>query len=130
MELNELTAEQLQAQNPALLSQIREAAVTQERERLSDIDALTIPGYEAMAEEAKRKGTSAMDFQKQIVTAMKQKGSNFLTARQEETAPAQDIAGGAAQSSGKTEQEELDAYAKEMAGYAMSYSGRGDGSMF
>lgn len=130
MEIAELTAEQLAAQNPALLAQVQQNAVQAERERLNDIDALTEPGYEEMAAQAKANGTSAMDFHKQIVAAMKQKGSNFLTARQEETAPAQNIAGGAAQSSGKTEQEELDAYAKEMAGYAMSYSGRGDGSMF
>lgn len=130
MEIAELTAEQLAAQNPALLAQVQQNAVQAERERLNDIDALTEPGYEEMAAQAKANGTSAMDFHKQIVAAMKQKGSNFLTARQEETAPAQSIAGGAAQSSGKTEQEELDAYAKEMAGYAMSYSGRGDGSMF
>lgn len=130
MEIAELTAEQLQAQNPALLSEIQQSAVQAERERLSDIDALTVPGYEALADEAKKKGTSAMEFQKQIVAAMKQKGTNFMQQRAEETKPAGEIAGGAAQSNGKTEQEEIDAYARDIASYAKSYSGHGDGSMF
>ena len=130
MEIAELTAEQLAAQNPALLAQVQQNAVQAERERLNDIDALTEPGYEEMAAQAKANGTSAMDFHKQIVAAMKQKGSNFLTARQEETAPAQNIAGGAAQSAGAAEGEERDAYAKEMASYARAYSGIGDGSMY
>lgn len=130
MEIAELTAEQLEAQNPALYSQVQQNAVQAERDRLNDIDALTVPGYEQMAAQAKADGTSAMDFQKQIVAAMKQKGSAFLTQRQEETAPAQNVAGGAAQSTGATESEELDAYAKEMASYARAYSGIGDGSMY
>ena len=130
MEIAELTAEQLEAQNPALYNQVQQNAVRAERDRLNDIDALTVPGYEQMATQAKADGTSAMDFQKQIVAAMKQKGSAFLTQRQEETAPAQNVAGGAAQSSGLTEEQELDAYAKEMASYARAYSGIGDGSMY
>lgn len=129
MEINELTAEQLQAQNPALFSQVQESAVAAERERLADIDALTLPGYEAMAAEAKANGTSALDFQKQIVKARKEKGNAFLTQRQQETQPAQEVAGSAAQS-GKSEAEELDAYAKDVAEYAKSYSGVRDGSMF
>lgn len=129
MEINELTAEQLQAQNPALFSQVQESAVAAERERLADIDALTLPGYEAMAAEAKAKGTSALDFQKQIVKAQKEKGNAFLAQRQQETQPAQSVAGSAA-TSGKSEAEELDAYAKDVAEYAKSYSGVRDGSMF
>ena len=129
MEINELTAEQLQAQNPALFSQVQESAVAAERERLADIDALTLPGYEAMAAEAKAKGTSALDFQKQIVKAQKEKGNAFLAQRQQETQPAQEVAGSAA-TSGKSEAEELDAYAKDVAEYAKSYSGVRDGSMF
>lgn len=130
MEIAELTAEQLQAQNPALYSQVQQNAVQAERERLNDIDALTVHGYEQMAEKAKADGTSAMEFQKQIVAAMKQKGGTFLEQRQEETTPAQTVTGGAAQSSGQTEDQELEAYAKEVASYAKSYSGLGDGSMY
>ena len=130
MEINELTAEQLQAQNPALLSQIQQNAVQAERERLEEIDALTLPGYEAMAAEAKKNGTSAMDFQKQIVKAQKEKGANFLSQRTAETAPAQQVAGSAAQSNGKTEAQEIEDNAKDIAEYAKAFSNGGDGSMF
>ena len=129
MDINELTAEQLQAQNPALYSQVQQNAVAAERERLADIDALTLPGYEAMAAEAKANGTSAMDFQKQIVKAQREKGSAFLANRQTETKPAQAVAGSAA-GNGKNETEEIEAFANDVAEYAKSYSGNGDGSMF
>lgn len=129
MEINELTAEQLQAQNPALLSQIRQSAVAAERERLEDIDALTLPGYEVMAAEAKKNGTSAMDFQKQIVKAQKEKGNTFMSQRQTETAPAQNVAGSTPQS-GKTEAQEIVDNAKDIAEYAKLFDNAGDGSMF
>lgn len=130
MDINELTAEQLQAQNPALLSQIQQNAVQAERERLDEIDALTLPGYETMAAEAKKNGTSAMDFQKQIVKTQKEKGANFLSQRKDETAAAQQVAGSAAAGSGKTEAQEIEDNAKDIAEYAKAFSASGDGSMF
>lgn len=130
MDINELTAEQLQAQNPALLSQIQQNAVQAERERLDEIDALTLPGYETMAAEAKKNGTSAMDFQKQIVKAQKEKGANFLSQRKDETAAAQQVVGSAAAGSGKTEAQEIEDNAKDIAEYAKAFSASGDGSMF
>ena len=87
-----------------------------ERARISDIDALTVPGYEAMAEEAKAAGTSAIDFQKQVVAAMKKKGADFIKARQDETAPAKDVAGGAPKDSARDEEEELKDAAKGIQG--------------
>ena len=121
-EIKELTAEQLQAQNPALFDQVRQSAIEAERNRLADIDALTLPGYEAMAAEAKKNGTSAMDFQKQVVAAQKQKGPDFMKARETETAPAKNVEGGAP-ASGKTEEQEIADNAKEIAEYAKLYSG-------
>ena len=125
MEINELTLDQLREGNPALLEQIQQSAVEAERERLSDIDALTIPGYEEMAEQAKADGTSVMEFQKQIVAAMKQKGDTFMQARQQETAKAQAIPGGAAEDDAETEDakakrdaEQVAEYAKEMMGHS------------
>ncbi len=129
MENNELTAEQLQAQNPALFEQLRQQAVQAERERLADIDALTLPGYEAMAAEAKKNGTSAMDFQKQVVAAQKQKGPNFLNTRKEETAPAQKVEGGAP-TSGKSEEQEIADNAKEIAELAKAYASNSNATMF
>ena len=122
MDIKELTVDMLREDNPALLEEIRQSAISTERERLADIDALTIPGYEEMAEQAKTSGMSAMDFQKQIVAAMKQKGAEFLTARKEETAPAQEVAGDAP--SGKSEEQEINDMAQSIAGFASQYTGR------
>ena len=78
-----------------------------------------------MATEAKANGTSAIDFQKQIVSAMKQKGTEFLQARTAETAPAQDVAGDEPQR--VTEDEEIKAVAAAVAGFASAYTGRDNG---
>ena len=127
MELNEnTTVDQLREANPALLAQVQQDAVNAERERLSDIDALTVPGYEDMAEQAKANGTSAMDFQKQIVAAMKQKGTNFLQARQQETAPAAEVAGGEPADNARTEEQEIQDNAKAIAELAKQYAPDGD----
>ena len=130
MELKGLTLEQLRDENPDLLRQIQDAAVREERERLSDIDALTMPGYEDLAEKAKADGTSALDFQKQVVTAMKQKGHDFMEARKAETAPAKDVRGGAAETGLETEEQALKANADDMARYASEYVANGDNSMY
>ena len=125
MELDNITLEQLREGNPALFEQITASAVDAERERLADIDALTVPGYEDLAEQAKADGTSAMDFQKQIVAAMKQKGNDFMAARQRETAPAQEVVGGEP-SNTKTEEQEIQDNAKMIAEYAKGYTGSND----
>ena len=128
MELNEnTTVDQLREANPALLAQVQQDAVNAERERLSDIDALTVPGYEDMAEQAKANGTSAMDFHRQIVAAQKQKGTNFMQARQQETAPAAQVAGGQPQDNARTEEQEIQDNAKAIAELAKQYAPDGDG---
>ena len=128
MELAGITMDQLRDGNPALFEQVQQNAVTAERERISDIDALTVPGYEAMAEEAKANGTSAMDYQKQLVKAMKEKGANFMRARQEETAPAQNVSGNAPEEANADD--EIEANAKAVAEYAKSFANRTDNGMF
>ena len=128
MELNEnTTVDQLREANPALLAQVQQEAVAAERERLSTIDALTMPGYEDMAEKAKADGTSAMDFQKQIVAAMKQKGTEFMQARQQETAPAAQVAGGEPADNAKKEEQEIQDNAKAIADLAKDYAPDFDG---
>ena len=129
MELDGITMDQLRDGNPALFEQVQQNAVAAERERISDIDALTVPGYEAMAEEAKANGTSAMDFQKQLVKAMKEKGANFMKTRQKETAPAQNVSGGAPKTE-ENEDKEIEANAKAIAEYAKSFANRSDNGMF
>ena len=130
MELENLTLDQLRDGNPALLAQVQQEAVAAERERLSDIDALTVPGYEEMAEQAKANGTSAIDFQREIVAAMKQRGASFLQARQQETEPAASVAGGAPTDNGKNEEQEIQEFAKSVAAYAEQQVPSTDSGMF
>jgi ATP-dependent protease ClpP protease subunit len=129
-EIKEITMDQLREGNPDLYTQVRQDAVNAEHARLEDIDALTVPGYEEMAAEAKKAGTSAMDFQRQLVAAMKQKGSDFISQRQKETAPAQNITGGAPGGSTKTEEQEIQDNAKDIAAYASGFSGNASNGMF
>ncbi len=94
MDIKDITMEQLREQNPTLCKAISDAAVAAERQRVQDIDDLTLAGYEDMAAEAKANGTSALDFQKNIVKAQREKGKKFLTDRAAETASASKVTGG------------------------------------
>ena len=67
---------------------------------------------------------------RQLVAAKKQKGPDFMAARQKETAPAKNIAGGAAGDDKDTEEQEIKQYAASMAKYAKEYAGNADGDMF
>lgn len=130
MDIKDINVDQLRAENPALLEQIQQAAITAERQRQDDIDALTDPGYEELAAQAKANGTSPEDFVKQLVAAKKQKGANHQAARQKETAPAQNVTGGAADDQKGNEEQDVKQYAESMAKYAKEYRGGADGSMF
>lgn len=127
MEIKDLTMEQLRAENPALLAEIEQCTLRADRERREEIDALTLPGYEAMAEKAKADGTSAVDFQKAVVAAARKKGQTFLQQRAEETAPAQEVTGGAASDESGDEEAEISAFAAEMAAYARETRSAYDG---
>ena len=129
MDIKDIDLNQLRADNPALVDQIRQDAVTAERQRIEDIEALTDPGYEELAAKAKADGTSAMDFHRQLIEAKKQKGKEFIANRQKETAPAANVPGSAPQS-GRTEEQEILDNAKEIAAYAMEISGSNNESMF
>lgn len=96
MELNELTREQLASENPALVNEIIQQAVADERERVNGIDALMMPGWEDDAARAKADGTSVEDFLKAMVAKARQKGADFLAQRQQETAKAQEVGAGSA----------------------------------
>lgn len=129
MDIKDINLDQLRADNPALVDQIMQDAVSAERQRIEEIEALTDPGYEELAAKAKVDGTSAMDFHKQLIEAKKQKGKDFITNRQKETAPAANVPGSAAQN-GKTEEQEILDNAKEIAAYAKEFSGASNESMF
>ena len=129
MDMKDINLDQLRAENPALVDQIMQDAVSAERQRIEDIDALTLPGYEGMAADAKAAGTSAIDFQRKVVEAQKQKGKDFITNRQKETEPAKDVAGGAPEG-GKSEEQEILDNAKEIAAYAQEIRDNKNESMF
>jgi len=119
MDYKGLTVDQLRAENPDLVKSIQQEAMAAERQRCEDIDALTMPGYEEMAAKAKADGTSAMDFQRQVVQARKQKGADYLKERMQETGPAANVKGGDPGMSDELMKErELHAYIEEMKGYA------------
>jgi ATP-dependent protease ClpP protease subunit len=130
MDIKDINADQLRAENPALLEQIQQNAVAAERARQDEIDALTDPGYEELAAQAKANGTSPADFVKQLVQAKKAKGAGFMAARQQETAPAQNVPGGEPASNHKTEEQEIQDNAKAVAEYAKQYAGSGNETMF
>jgi len=134
-EIKDITRDELFAENPAVANQIAQDAVTAERQRIQDIDDLTMQGYEEMAAKAKADGTSALDFQKQIVKAQREKGKKFLQQRKEELAPAQDVKGGAAedtdtQAKQKAEEKEINDYADSIAAAAANLYNDMGGTMY
>lgn len=129
MDINELTVDMLVQQAPALVDEIRQSAIAAERERVADIESLTMPGYEELAEQAKANGTSAMDFHKQLAAAMRQKGKEFMESRKAETIAAAQVAGQSASDNTVDEAKILADNANEIAAYAKAFS-RVDGGMY
>lgn len=87
----EMTMEELKTQHKDLYEQmVNEAAQTAaqkvqaaERERIRRIDALMLPGFEALAEKAKfQDGMSAEQFAVKQAEQMKAQGSSFLSGRE------------------------------------------------
>ena len=132
MNIGEMTMEQLREANMELYNSIMRAGAQQERERMQEIDELTPPfeEYAQMAAQAKANGTSAMDYHKQIITAMRKKSQNFLEARREETGPADKVKGGSAEELDMTEESEMAKYAKDMGKMAVAMFDSGESSMY
>ena len=92
---------------------------------------MTAEGYEDLARTAKESGTSSADFLKQVVAEQGKKRKEFLSNRQEETAPAQKVTGGASSDhDGNGEEQEIQQYAKEMAELAEAYKADRSGGMY
>ena len=88
-----LTMEELKTQHKDLYDQVLDEATqaaaqraqAAERERIQRIDALTIPGFEDLAEQAKFKdGISAEQFAVKQAEQMKAQGSGFLSGREKD----------------------------------------------
>ena len=125
-EIKDITREQLLAENPALVDQIAQQAVTNERQRIQDIMEMKMPGYDAMAEEAIKNGTDANVFMRNMIMESKKKGSTFIQNRQAETAPAKNVAAGAPETDTGDGTAE-DAAAKQIAEYAKEMAASGNG---
>ena len=126
MEIKDITREQLLAENPALVDQIAQQAVTNERQRIQDIMEMKMPGYDAMAEEAIKNGTDANVFMRNMIMESKKKGSAFIQNRQAETAPAKNVAAGAPETDTGDGTAEA-AAAKQIAEYAKEMAASGNG---
>ncbi|MCM1217509.1 MAG: Clp protease ClpP [Lachnospiraceae bacterium] len=88
-----LTMEELKTQHKDLYDQVLDEAAqaaaqkaqAAERERIQRIDALTVPGFEDLAEQAKFKdGMSAEQFAVKQAEQMKAQGSSFLDGREKD----------------------------------------------
>lgn len=128
MEIRDITVEQLMAENRAVYDSAFNAGAAAERERMQDIDALTPTGYEAMAEEAKANGTSALEYHRAIIRAQKQRGTDFLARRRSETAPAAQVTGGAADAARDASAE--DRAVRDVVEYAKAQRSERTGDMY
>lgn len=126
MDIHEYTAEQLNAENPELYASIVAAAVTQERQRVQDIDDLTMPGYEALATEAKQSGMSALDYHKLLVKTQREQGEKYMASRRVETQPAASVGNGNPHADEQADEERA---IRDIADYARAYSSE-TGDMF
>ena len=118
MDITKLTREELESGNPELYRSVMKAAAEEERARMQEIDELTPAGYEDMAKKAKETGMSAFDYHKAVIRAQREKGEAFMNSRQKETEKAAEIKGGESGAEAKGEKAQMDAFAREMAGYA------------
>lgn len=132
MPMDNLTREQLQAENSNLHDTILNDGVRMERERIREIRNVTPAGYEQMANEAIEQGTSVNDYMRQVLTAQRERGSAFVAQRQTETAPANQIPGSAApEAEDKSEAKMIADNAKEVSAYAKEFLGiESKGTMF
>lgn len=112
-----MTQEELRAENPELCNALMQSAIQAERQRIQDIDDLTLDGeeYRQMADQAKKDGTSAADFQKMIVAHQRAQRKAFMESRKNETEPAANVKGGAAEDEeGNGEEAEMNAFQEKM----------------
>lgn len=130
--ISEMTMEQLREANVELYNSIMRAGEKQERERMQEIDELTPPfeEYAQMAAQAKADGTSAMDYHRQIITAMRKKSQLFMEHRRDETRPANNVEGSSAEAMDMSDESQLAKYAKEMGQMAVAMQESGEYGMY
>ena len=119
MEFKEITRDGLMQERPDLFKEISDAGAAQERVRMQEIDELTPPGCEEMAQKAKEDGETAMVYHKRVIKALRDQGDTFMKNRIKETEPAQAIEGEDSRDHDEENPEdEADKLAKEIAACA------------
>lgn len=110
------------------LDEIRQQAIAAERTRIAEIEALTEPGFEQMAADAKANGTSAQDFFKAILAEKKNRPAAHMQNRQNELAPAQNVGNAADDPNAEAnmEKQAID----EIVNFAKGYRPDNTGDMF
>ena len=127
-ELKDATAEQLHQENPTLAQAIESAAVSAERERVKQINALTRKGekWQAMAKKAIEDGTSAADFLKAVIAEEEKQGQEYLDTRRKELEASNKIGAGDSKDNDKDDVEaKTDKAAKDIAELAKSMTADG-----
>lgn len=130
MEIKDLTMEELVAGNPELVQAIVNDAMKRERERVQDIRDMTAPGYEELRDKAIQDGVSAVEYNKLVVAAMKEKRNAFVSNRVKEAEETKKVEGGAAEEKKPTDEDEdkaIQAQAKEIAELSAGVTTRGSG---
>ena len=130
MEIKDLTMEELVAGNPELVQAIVNDAMKRERERVQDIRDMTAPGYEELRDKAIQDGVSAVEYNKLVVAAMKEKRNAFIGNRAKEAEETKKVEGGAAEEKKPTDEDEdkaIQAQAKEIAELSAGVTTRGSG---
>ena len=81
------TTDDLRREYPALVNEIEQAAVNNERQRIRDIEDMAMPGNEAMTADAKfTNPMNAADYAMAVVRNAKATGANFMANAQEDAA--------------------------------------------
>lgn len=118
-----MNLEELKNNHPELYNQIKneglEEGVRAERSRIQAIDELAMPGNEELVNKAKfESGISAEALAVEIIKAEKQRGSQFLNARQEDADQLENVQSTNAPENNKDSKQLAEEHAKAMAEYA------------
>lgn len=120
-EENMETIEALEAAYPELVEQIRQDAAQAERKRVSEIDAVALPGYEHIVDAAKADPMqNAASVAMAIIAAQKKQGDSYLADIQKDVAQSKvnDVGSAAEQETGAYDTESAEEKATALAKFA------------
>lgn len=117
---NKMDLEKLKNDYPELYKQVKneghQEGIQIENARFKAIDEIATAGFEDLVNKAKYETpVTAEQLAVEMIKAQKQAGANFLTARQEDAAPLNQVEGAAAPQNNQSEQEKIDNEADALA---------------